>query len=522
MTNNSQRILIRGVNWIGDAVLTLPAIRAIRTAFPDSHISLLVKPWVSELFHENRDIDEIILYRDSHKGIRGRLKLAGELRKKKFDTAILLQNAFDAAFLTWLAGIPRRIGYKRDGRSFLLTEAIPVETDILKQHQVYYYLNLLNSIGIKASYTEPYIRLSRSERVWARNLLSLKFPDQKKPLIGINPGAAYGSAKRWPPEKFAQVIGKILTGIHGRVIIFGGQSDIEIADEIVNEISNLKIKSTIEEYMSNLLIMAGKTNLRELASLIAECDIFLSNDSGPMHMASALLVPVIAIFGSTSPVSTGPSGRPHKIISRDIPCSPCMERECPEKHLRCMTGINTEEVFTAMQEMLPVNKAVFLDKDGTLIEDKNYLNSFDDLVIFRGVKSSLKKLKDAGFKLICVTNQSGIARGKVDREFVIDSNTFLQKKLSIDDSYYCPHHPDEKCPCRKPEPVMMFKARNEHKIHFRSSYVIGDKESDVLLAKNTGATGILLSSTPLFEDSCAGFIAKDLNHAVDWILEQER
>jgi len=521
LSNNAQKILIRGVNWIGDAVLTLPAIKSIRHAFPESHIALLVKPWVSDLFKENRDIDEIILYDDCHRGIRGRMRLSRELRAKKFDTAILLQNAFDAALITWLAGIPKRIGYKRDGRGLLLTDAVPITHEILEQHQVNYYLDLLNSAGIKASATEPYIPISEPERTWARNHLSSSFSDSTTPLIGINPGAAYGSAKRWLPERFAELIIKIFTEINGRVIIFGGESETEIANEIITEINRLKIKLKIETSPSSLLIMSGKTDLRELASLISECDAFITNDSGPMHMASALFVPVIAIFGSTSPVRTGPFGQIHKIISTDIPCSPCMKRVCPEEHLRCMTDITAQEVFTAVTEVLPVNRAVFLDKDGTMIEDKNYLNSFDDLVIMRGAKSSLKKLKGAGFKLICVTNQSGIARGIVDRKFVIDSNAYLQRELSLDDSYYCPHHPDEKCSCRKPEPVMLLKAGNKHKIYLKSSYVIGDKESDVMLAKNAGAKGILLSSTPLFEDSSASFIAGDLNDAVKWILENE-
>ena len=521
MANNSKRILIRGVNWIGDAVLTLPAIQSIRRSFPDSHIALLVKPWVSGLFKENRDIDEIILYDDCHRGISGRIRLSRELRKKKFDTAILLQNAFDAALITWLAGIPKRIGYKRDGRGLLLTDAVSIKPEILEQHQVHYYLDLLNSAGIKTSVTEPYISISETERTWARNHLSSCFSDSTTPLIGINPGAAYGSAKRWLPERFAELIIKIFTEINGRVIIFGNESETEIANEIITEINRLKIKLNMENYRSHLLIMSGKTDLRELASLISECDALITNDSGPMHMASALFVPVIAIFGSTSPKRTGPFGQIHKIISTDIPCSPCMKRVCPEEHLRCMTDITAQEVFTAVTEVLPVNRAVFLDKDGTMIEDKNYLNSFDDLVIIRGAKSSLKKLKEAGFKLICVTNQSGIARGIVDRKFVIDSNAYLQKELSLDDSYYCPHHPDEKCPCRKPEPVMVLKARNRHNINLKSSYVVGDKESDVMLAANTGATGILLSATPLFEKTGATHIAKDLISAVDWILENE-
>ena len=210
MSNNSQKILIRGVNWIGDAVLTLPAIKSIRHSFPDAHIALLVKPWVSDLFRENRDIDEIIIYDECYRGIRGRLRLAKKLKEKNFDTAILLQNAFDAALITWLAKIPKRIGYKRDSRGFLLTDAIPVKPEILEEHQVYYYLDLLNSVGIETSETKPYITISATERQWAKDHLSSCFSDSTTPLIGINPGAAYGSAKRWLPERFAELIIKIL------------------------------------------------------------------------------------------------------------------------------------------------------------------------------------------------------------------------------------------------------------------------------------------------------------------------
>ena len=141
-------------------------------------------------------------------------------------------------------------------------------------------------------------------------------------------------------------------------------------------------------------------------------------------------------------------------------------------------------------------------------------------MILRGTKAGLKKLREAGFKLIGVTNQSGIARGIVNEQFVKDSNDYLQKELSIDAFFYCPHHPDENCPCRKPEPMLLLRARNIHRIDLRKSYVIGDKESDVRLAKKTGATGILISETPLFEKTSAAYIAKDLNDAVRWIVER--
>ncbi len=511
-----QKILIRGVNWVGDTVLTLPSIKSIRRAFPGARISLLVKPLVADIFKENPDIDEIIVYADGFRGLAGRLRLAKMLRRKRFDLAILLQNAFDAALIAWLSGIPERIGYSRDARGFLLTRAIPLPGDILKQHQVYYYLNLLKSAGIETSDEEPYISITADERKRAGELLASQFPGAGLPLVGISPGATYGSAKRWLPERFAELISGIINELNGRVIIFGGRREVEIANEII-----ALVRDRNPQHADRLLLMSGKTGLREAAALIAACDAFVSNDSGLMHAASALLVPVIAIFGSTDKTATGPFGPGHKIIIKELPCAPCMKRECPEGHLKCMTGITSGEVLAAVRETLDRSKAVFLDKDGTIIEDKNYLNSFDDLEILPRAREALHRLKAAGFKLIGVTNQSGIARGIVDEKFVRESNAYLEKELGIEDFYYCPHHPDEHCTCRKPEPLLPLKARLKHKIDLKASYVIGDKESDVLLAKGIGATGILLAADQTSGGTSASYTAKDLDGAVEWILGRE-
>jgi heptosyltransferase-2 len=516
VSKEPKKILIRGVNWIGDAVLTLPALKAIRRFNHDSHISLLVKPWVAELFTNNMDIDEIILYDDEFKGLAGKFKLARILRRKNFDRAILLQNAFDAAFITWLSGIPERLGYKTDGRGLFLTRAINIDRAVLQKHQVSYYLNILNSVGIETPDFHPYIHLTAEERNKATDVIKSGFPGNHYPIIGINPGAVYGPAKRWPSEKFAELIKTIIDKLDGKCIIFGSKAETGIADEINSEITKLGITNAD----SRILALAGKTGLRELAALIAECDVFVTNDSGPMHMASALYMPVVAIFGSTNPVTTGPFGERHKIITKAMPCSPCMERECPEGHVRCMTEVRADEVFEAVENILPVNKAVFLDKDGTIIADKNYLNSFEELEVLPGTKDSLRRLKNAGFLLIGITNQSGIGRGIVEEKFVIESNAYLQDKLEIDDFYYCPHHPDDHCPCRKPEPMLVLQAGLKHRINLKVSFVIGDKESDVLLAQKTGGTGILLSSTPLVESTCASYVAKDLKDSVDWILEK--
>jgi len=525
--SKEEKILIRGTNWIGDAVMTLPAIRAVRQTLPNAHITLLIKPWVSGIFKENPDIDEIMLYSDEYKGIVGKLKLSWMIRQKKFETAILFQNAFDAALITWLARVPERIGYLKDMRGRLLTNAVPVDKQTESRHQIHYYLDLVKSIGMKTEDTHPHIYISDMEREEASLLLKstfsannpspvIRYPvpygagRHQSPLVGINPGATYGSAKRWPAKNFACLIDRITSELNGRVIMFGGRSEIAIANEIIQETQN----------PSPVLNVAGKTDLRELAALISECNAFVTNDSGPMHMAYALNVPTVAIFGSTDSTATGPVGEGHKVITKNTPCSPCLKRECPEGHLRCMTGITPDEVLSVLKEIVPGERAVFLDKDGTLIKDMNYLNSFEKLEILPGVKESLKRLKKAGFKLIGITNQSGIARGLVDKNFVIESNTYLQQELGIDDFYYCPHHPDEKCWCRKPEPMLIKKAGLRHRINLKASYMIGDRESDVLMAKRGGAKGILLSAAIQPEITSASHIAKEMDDAVEWILKK--
>jgi heptosyltransferase-2 len=522
MAGNIKKILIRGANWIGDAVLTTPAIRAVRIAYPDAYIALLTRPWVADIFKGSPDINEVILYEDRFTGLGGRLKLARLLRVRGFHSAVLLQNAFDAALVTWLAGIPERIGYRRDWRGPLLTTSIEVKSETLRQHQVFYYLDLLKkSLNIEPDITEPCLYLEDSEIRNARSVLYQSFAiSPRTPLIGINPGSTYGPAKRWPTERFAGLIQKIIHELDGKVVLFGSKSEKEIAGEIVSRILPPE---------SSFLNMAGRTNLRELAAFISECDVFITNDSGPMHMAAALLVPVVAIFGSTDYTTTGPFGHGHTVITKNLSCSPCLERECPvnptqsrEAHLRCMTDITVDNVFTALKQTLQTRKAVFLDRDGTLNEDTGYLNSFSNLKIFKGTGENLQRLKQADFKLIGITNQSGIARGIVSKEFVTACNSYLQKTFEMDDFYYCPHHPDDSCQCRKPKPGLIRKARLQHRINLRVSYVIGDKTLDVLVAKAVGAKGILVQTGHDSGTDDADFIAKDLTEAVDWILLQEK
>jgi heptosyltransferase-2 len=508
-----KNLLVRGVNWIGDSVMTLPALRALRKAMPETKISLLVKPWVSPLFEKNPNIDEIITYSDKYKGIMGEIKLSRMLNKKKFCGAILFQNAFDAALITFLAGIKERAGYNRDGRGPLLTTAVPVPKDKRKVHQINYYLNLLEQLGINAKYSDPYIYLTLDERLQARKFLQ----DMKRPIVGINPGATYGSAKRWLPKRFAEIANWFIKDTGGSVVIFGAKSEIDKADEIYKNM-NPEFRNS-----DSILSMAGKTSLREIISLISECDVFVTNDSGPLHIAYAVGTPMVAIFGSTDPELTGPppgaNENSNMVITPDLSCSPCFERTCKNNDMGCMYAITSDDVYYGIKKILPDKPAVFFDRDGTLCRDVGYLNKYDDLHIFNDI-DIVKLLKERGFKLIGVTNQSGIARGIVDEGFVKEVNNIFIKQYGFDDFYYCPHHPDDHCLCRKPEPKMLLRARAEHRIDLKKSYVIGDKEADMLLSKAVGAKGILVQTGEAKDSQHADFIAKDLKEAVNWILKK--
>ncbi len=502
------KILIRGVNWIGDAVMTMPAIRALRRAFPEAQLSLLVKPWVAPLFEKDPDVDEIILYGSEYEGITGRLRLASKIREKKFCKAFLLQNAVDAAIIALFAGIKERIGYSRDGRRMLLTNPVPFDDQAKQLHHIDYYLNMLVKAGIPAEHSLPWIYLTLDERLGARERLK----GLRRPVIALNPGATYGSSKRWRPERFAEVSEKVIDEMNGSIVIFGGPSETVIAEEIISASANFFSEE------NSFLNLAGKTSLRELSALISECDALVTNDSGPMHIGYAVGTPVIAVFGSTSPLHTGPAGAGNIVLKKELHCAPCFERECRKNDLACMDLVTSEEVFASVKKMAGRKPAVFFDRDGTLCRDAGYLSKMDDLSIFPEIES-LKRLKHNDFVLIGVSNQSGIARGLIQEGFVNQVNRIFIDRYGFEDFYYCPHHPDDRCSCRKPEPGLLYNARADHGIDLKSSFVVGDKEADMLLAKSVGARGIHVQTGQERSSTSGDFSVNNLQEAVKIILE---
>ncbi|MBU4344888.1 MAG: lipopolysaccharide heptosyltransferase II [Proteobacteria bacterium] len=339
---NIKRLLIRSTNWIGDAVMTTPAVRAIRKNFPDAQISILTKPWVAPVFESSPYIDNILIYDDSgkHKGLSGKLRLARELKQYSFDAAILLQNAFEAALIAFFAGIPCRIGYNTDARSFLLTHSVPCTLQIKKMHQTGHYLGILQGVGLKADGLGLDLVVNKKYQKRAAEILEEYGISRADRLVGINPSATFGPAKQWFPERYAALSDKIHEVFGAHILLFGGPGDRELGRRISQMMQHPPVD------------LCGKTDLGEAIGLIKECDLFITNDSGLMHVAAALDIPLIAIFGSTNPVTTRPFSEKSKVVRIPIDCSPCLKPECPKGHLKCMDQIDIDMVFEAVKELL--------------------------------------------------------------------------------------------------------------------------------------------------------------------------
>ena len=337
---NPENILLRVPNWIGDALMNLPAVRAVGTRFPDAKITVLAHPWVADLYRLVAEVDDILLYRKD-RGIARAFSFAvtvAMLRERGFDLAILFQNAFEAAFMTALAGIPVRLGYDIQFRGGLLTEPIPVERNPSEQHQKHFYLRMLSSAGFSISDPDFQLRIPDSILRESDGYLpggSVEGP----PCLGFNLGAFSGSAKRWPPDFFRTLLQRILNTLDARIMVFGTHEIPEEERAIISRIAG-----------SGRLTAYSMLPLLHLAGLISRCSIFITNDSGPMHLAASLDVPVVAIFGPTDEIQTGPLGRGHRIIRKKVVCSPCFHRECPEDHA-CMKTISPEEVYAVIESM---------------------------------------------------------------------------------------------------------------------------------------------------------------------------
>ena len=336
-----KNILVRGTNWIGDVIMSLPAVSSVRRTFPHARIVVLAKPWVAQLYRACPDVDDVIVFQSPgiHDGIGGKIRLAAQLRKEKFDLAVLLQNAIEAAIIGWLARIPLRAGYNSDCRGFLLTHSVKRTRAIRKIHQIGYYLEMVEALGLRTSERDINIVPGKDYSPAAKKILAKHNIKENITLIGIAPGASYGPAKMWFPERFAAVADRLANEFSARIILFGSAGD--------RERTNL-----VQRHSENPMInLAGETTLKEVVGLISECNLFISNDSGLMHLAGALNIPLIAVFGSTNPTTTSPVGRKSVVIYKDVSCSPCLKETCPTD-FRCMDLIGVDDVYDAARILL--------------------------------------------------------------------------------------------------------------------------------------------------------------------------
>lgn len=553
-----KRILVRGPNWLGDAVMCEPALRGLQGLFPDAQVTLLVKPAVADLFVGHPAVTRLLTYdiKGRHAGFSGKWALAKQLRRQGFDLAVLFQNAFEAAFLTFLARVPRRYGYATDGRSVLLSDPVAVPDPRMLLHQVRYYWDLLKPLGLMGDPPVPELVVLPEEEQAMMGRCAQGGLTPTDIVVGINPGSTYGDAKRWLPERFAEVTERLCRTIHTSpgqqvsVVIFGAKGEERLGQDIAARLS------------SRSLVLSGATTIRELMAAVKRCSLLLTNDTGPMHIASAFKVPVVAVFGPTDWRTTSPFGGAHAIVREPVDCAPCLLRECPIDH-RCMTRVTVDQVYeAATKQLTPLGVrgeglgktpspphasrltpygaldgvTVFLDRDGTLNYDPGYLKIAADLKLLAGVGPALARLKRVGAKLVVVTNQSGVGRGILTLKDLEAIHARLQglleqEDVALDAIYFCPHHPDDGCRCRKPNVGMVERAVSELQLDFRRFYLIGDHARDIQLAHRVGAKSVLLTPAPVdaqslerlkSEKAMPDAMAKSMTEAVDWILEDAK
>jgi heptosyltransferase-2 len=331
------RLVIRAPNWLGDAVMALPALGAVRAALPGSQIAVAASASVAAIFEEETSAapDELIVLGSADRSGRSRQSEPAVLAAARFDAALLLPNSFRTAWSAKQAGIPQRWGYAGNLRGRLLTRAIQ-RPKARHLHQSAYYGELVRALGIEMPEPVPRLAVRVDTARRADSLLAHHRIDGSVPMVGFAPGAAYGHAKRWPPRRVADVIVQLTESRRAVCVLLGAPADRDAGREI---------ESSLPAHVRPVNLI-GRTDLRLLAGVLARCGAFVSNDSGAMHLAAAIGVPVVAIFGPTDERVTAPLGD-HDVLVHQVFCRPCMLRDCPIDH-RCMRGITAAAVFEAV------------------------------------------------------------------------------------------------------------------------------------------------------------------------------
>lgn len=532
MTETKRHILIRLPNWIGDAVMAAPTILGLAEREPDAAWHLLGPASTLALFE---GLEEPFLLEPpvEARGSRWKrvLREARALRGR-FDAALILPPSFSSALSISLAQAPERVGWPSDGRRALLTSARrrPTRSRALRAQYAELGDDLLERLGSRAhGALDPATRrlpLRPEEMAWAETWFKAASMDPAR-AVALAPGALFGATKRWP-EAHWQDLARGLTAARYSVIWIGGPEERELCE---------RLAAAAPESRS----LAGRMSLRETLALLARVRLVVSNDSGAMHLADAAGSPVLGIFGSTSPEWTGPGGPHSRFVTRRQFCSPCFRSTCPTE-IECLRDLEPRAVLDEAHAMLeqPIaptgGGAVFLDRDGTLLELVSYLSKPEEVRLAPRAVEALSRFRARGLRLVVVTNQSIVARGGLDRAGLERVHARVREllaeaALSLDSIETCPHHPEftGPCACRKPAPGLVRRAAHRFDLDLGKSLLIGDGAGDIGAARAAGVSSVLvrtgygretesaLAGAP--RDQRPDAVVDDLLGAADWWID---
>jgi lipopolysaccharide heptosyltransferase II len=340
-----KRIIVRGANWVGDSVMTVPALRALRRLLPKAHITLATRAWANGLFEDVDFIDELLPYEGHSLG--SVIQRVSQWRRGRFDLAVIFPNSFEAALVPAAALVPIRVGYRKEARGPLLTNPLPVPEERNSKHEVFYYLNivaeverlLLGTQSILNGVPDASLSVRESRRSDALGFLRDFGIENDRPVVALCPGSTNSRAKRWPADRYAALADRLIDELGAHVLLLGSTEELDVSLETARCMLNVPA------------ILTGRTDLTQAVALLSVVDLLVTNDTGPAHIAAALGRPTLVIFGPTNPLTTRPFSKTAQLMRQQPDCAPCMLRDCPIDH-RCMTAISSADVFAQACAML--------------------------------------------------------------------------------------------------------------------------------------------------------------------------
>lgn len=478
--------VVRLPNWVGDTILALPAVEALAA---EGDVIVAGRPLPLLLArHVAPEAPRITL--GSGGPSRRWTQDAAALRRARVDRGVLLTPSLSSALWLWAGGVAERIGWVEQGRGRLLTHRVE-RGPHGSRHLADEFGDLARAAGAVVASAVPELPESPADAAAAQAFLERTLGDAgSRPFVALAPGAIYGWAKQWPLESYAALARRLAHAGLGGVVVGSGREEAA-AQRICRAVDSPRWVSA-----------TGIGSIRLTAELLRRSAAVVSNDSGLMHLAAAVAAPLVALFGPTDPAWTGPRGGTATVHGTRLPCAPCFRKTCPYgRPSPCLAGIPPETVADEVLEKARQagRRAIFLDRDGTLLELVPYLRDPAQARLVRGAAEALRAAQRAGFVLVVVTNQSGIARGLFEEADVACVHAHVREELqragvAIERFYHCPHHPDfgGPCPCRKPEPGLYRRAAAELGIDLGRSYAIGDTLEDLQAAERAGCTPILV------------------------------